>query len=100
MARDAVKCAADLGLRSTGIAAAHWHDGQIINGPGTVPPSDIFFETGLDSQVADCPSGKSLAVIPGRDKVANFDVQLHIRESITTIRGYGFRACAKWRVPE
>jgi hypothetical protein len=32
-------------------------------------------------------------VIPGRDEVAS-------PESITTIGGYGFRACAKRRIPE
>jgi len=39
-------------------------------------------------------------VIPGRDVVASYDVQLHIRESITTGGGYGFRACAFRRIPE
>jgi hypothetical protein len=32
-------------------------------------------------------------VIPGRDEVAS-------PESITTARGYGFRACALRRIPE
>jgi len=40
------------------------------------------------------------AVIPGRDEVANYDVQLHIGESITPGCGYGFRACAQRRIPE
>jgi hypothetical protein len=40
-------------------------------------------------------------VIPGRERLrASFDVQLHIKESITTIGGYGFRACALRRIPE
>jgi hypothetical protein len=39
-------------------------------------------------------------VIPGHREARSFDVQLHIRESITTSRGYGFRACAKRRIPE
>jgi hypothetical protein len=42
----------------------------------------------------------SSSVIPGRDEVASFDVQLHIRESITLDRGYGLRACALRRIPE
>jgi hypothetical protein len=29
MRRDAAKCAADLGVRSTALVAADWHDGQI-----------------------------------------------------------------------
>jgi hypothetical protein len=31
---------------------------------------------------------------------ASHDAQLRIGESITTIGEYGFRACAKWRIPE
>jgi hypothetical protein len=36
---------------------------------------------------SDLPDGQiTSSVIPGRDNVASFDVQLHIRESITTGR--------------
>jgi hypothetical protein len=30
----------------------------------------------------------------------NFVAERASPESITTIGGYGFRACAKWRIPE
>jgi hypothetical protein len=40
------------------------------------------------------------AVIPGRDEVASYDVQLHIGESMIPGCGYGFRVCALRRIPE
>src|SRR5882724_737389 len=43
-----------------------------------------------------CGEGHLFTVIPGRDEVASYDVQLHIRESITTAGDYGFRA---WPLP-
>jgi hypothetical protein len=57
-----------------------------------------FSKRGLTRLAQSSPTGKSLAVIPGHREAMSYDVQLHIRESITTAWGYGFRACALWRI--
>jgi hypothetical protein len=52
----------------------------------------MFFVPGLDTFLLICPTGNfcitratTHAVIPGRREAASYDVQLHIRESISPL---------------
>jgi hypothetical protein len=48
--------------------------------------SEIFFVMGLDRKLLICPTGKNPIPSSFRGtRSVSFDVQLHIRESITTI---------------